>query len=152
FLPFEPLLPCVSPRFARGVVKWLPRTVGVLATVPMAIVMASARSGSLPVWLRVLPVAVGAIFLVFVVFRRRAFGEFVEYTMDPPDVVYGYRRFDALDRRGWTLLALLAAVPILLFVALAIDPRLSARTIATPALTLFATGSWNLSMGFLLVY
>jgi hypothetical protein len=152
FLPFEVLLPCEKPRFARGVVRWFPRALGVLATVPMGVVMASAPKESLSLVPRIVPVIVGVIFLVFVVFRRRLFGELVEYTPDPPDLVYGYRRFDRLNRRGWTLLALLAAVPILIFIVLLVDPRLVARAFATPALALFAIGSWNLSTGFLLVY
>jgi hypothetical protein len=152
FLPFEVLLPCESPRFAGWVVKWFPRVLGVLATVPLGVVMASAPGGSLPLWLRILPFVVAALFLALVVFRPWFFRELVDYTPDPPDVVYGYRRFDQLNSRGWALLVVLAAVPIVIFTLLRLDPRLVARMLATPALGLFAIGSWNLSTGFLLVY
>jgi hypothetical protein len=152
FLPFEPLIPCVSPRFAGGVVRWLPRGLGVLAALPMAIVMFLAPAGSLPLWLRLTPVAVGIFFLVAVVFRRRLFGELVDYAPDPPDVKYGYRRFDRINRRGWRLLILLAVVPVTIFLVLLYDPRIVARTLTTPALALFAIGSWNLWTGFALIY
>src|SRR5215470_4817624 len=151
FLPFEVLLPCESPGFASWVVKWLPRFLGVLATVPLGVVMALVPGGSLPLWLRILPFGVAAVFLAFVVFRRQRFGDFVEY-IDPPEVAYGYRRFDRLNSRGWALLAVLAAVPSVIFILLRHDPRLVARMFATPALGLFAIGSWNLATGFLLVY
>jgi hypothetical protein len=152
FLPYEPLVPCVSPSFAAGVVQWLPRVLGVLAALPMALVMFMAPSGSLPFWLRLTPVAMGLFFLLAVVFRRRLFGELVDYAPDPPDVVYGYRRFDRINQRGWQLMTLLAAVPVLVFLVLLSDPRVIARELTTPALALFSIGSWNLWTGFALIY
>jgi hypothetical protein len=153
FLPFEPLLPCSSPRFARFVVKWAPRLVGVFATVPMAVVMwFYAAPDALSPWLRIMPVVVGTSFLLLAVFRRKLFGDLVVYGPDPPDLDYGYARFNRINRRGWVLLGLLAAMPIVVFIVLRLDPRMVARGISTPALALLAIGSWNLSTGFALIY
>jgi hypothetical protein len=152
FMPYEPLLPCESLRFTGAVVKWLPRAVGGLAVVPMAYAM--WKADSLPWQLRVVPAVVAGLFLAFVVLRRRSklLGELVEYRTHSEDPDYGYPRFDHINRSGWAFIGVLAAVPIVVLLALMIDPRLSARALAAPALALFAIGSWNLSTGFLLIY
>ena len=150
FAPLDQLLPCTSPRFAAWVVRWLPRGVGLFAMVPLAVSVALSPVAGIAPWVRPLPAMVAVIFFVFVVYRRRLFRELVHYLPSEPE--YAYRRFDRINRRGWTLLIVLAVVPIEIFLMLAIGPRGGSRWLGTPAVVLFALGSWNLSAGFALIY
>src|SRR5262249_16227985 len=66
--PFEPLLPGVRPGFARALVKWAPRALGFAATLPMLFVAFRSQQDA---WLRVLSLLFSALFVVFVLLRRK---------------------------------------------------------------------------------
>jgi hypothetical protein len=150
FAPYDPLLPCTREKLACSIVRWVPRAVGLCATIPLAISIGWPRSAEF-VWLRLLPFGVGVIFFVFVVVRRRVLGAFVEYLpADEPG--YAYRRFTRINSRGRVFLAAAVAVPLLVFLLLTLAPRVGSRWLGTPAIVLFALGSWNLFGGLALIY
>lgn len=152
FAPFDPLLPCSRPAFAARVISWAPRTLGFLAMAPLTVSIAwSQRIRDTAPWFWLLPAGVATLFIAFVVFRTKLFPELVDYH-DQLEPGYRYKRFDRINRVGWRLLGGLAAVPIVIFLALIFGPRAVGRWLGTPAIVLFAFGSWNLSAGFSLVY
>jgi hypothetical protein len=151
FAPFDPLLPCISERFARRVIKWTPRALGLAAIVPIALVFLLAqRMRHVELWVRLSPLVIAVVFLGFVVFRRKFFGELVE--LIPHEPGYGYRRFSKLNWKGWLLVSLLGAVSFFVFLSLCIDEIGVARWIGAPAILLFALGSWSIFGGFVLIY
>jgi hypothetical protein len=151
FAPFDYILPCVSKRFAARVIKWTPRVLGLLAVVPIALLLLfDARMKNTSLWLRLVPLAVGALLLGFFVFRRKAFGEFVVPLPAEPD--YGYQRFQMLTMNGRILVLLLFGLSVTVLVALLINGVTVARWIGSPAILLFALGSWALFGGFVLLY
>ena len=151
FAPFDTLLPCVSERFARGLIKWTPRGLGVAAIVPIALVFLIAQGMKhTPLWVRISPVGIAAVFFVFVVFRRRFFGELVELLPQEPG--YGYRRFGRINWKGWLLIGLLSAISFATLLVLWIDGVAVARWVGAPALVLLALGSWSIFGGFALIY
>ena len=151
FAPFDSLLPCVSERFARVLIKWTPRGLGVAAIVPIALVFLIAQGMKhTPVWVRISPLAVAVVFLGFIVFRRKFFGELVELLPQEPG--YGYRRFGKINWKGWVLLWLLGTISLSTLLLVWIGGAAVARWVGAPALLLIALGSWSIFGGFVLIY
>lgn len=132
------------PRFADACARIIPRTLGLLAGVPLALGMLAVSV--------VYAVILGALSIGFllVVWRRRHW--FLPATMPPGQDSPYYRHVDALSTPARQFLALLFAVSWVVFFAVWSVPVQASRAIGSPALLLVALGAWTLVGSMLLSY
>lgn len=149
---YDLLLPCDRPVFAAWVIKWTPRFLGLVSVVPIAYLFLFDRGIDAPIWLKSVPFAVAILFIGFVLFRRKLFGDLVEEVAGPPEPGYLYHRFIRITGRGWALIVVLFAISAFALVLLMHNEPANARWIGAPAILLLALGSWSLFGGFILIY
>jgi hypothetical protein len=133
-----------SEGFASACACWIPRALGLAATVPLAVVMFFAY----PVYGAVMA-GIAVVFGAFLIFRHR-----VPWLRDPhrAEGQSAYRCFDRMSvrARGW--LALLFVISWLVFLATWFWPVAAGRAIGAPVLLLVALGAWTLFGSIVLAY
>lgn len=138
-----------SQGFVDGVARWLPRLLGCAACMPMAFFMLGMGRR----WHYALALIVASLlFLVLVWTRRRLFNRFLDAASPGSSPHDSYRYFDAIGKYGWMGLAVLAAIPVLVGLALTIAPVRAGRMIGAPAIILVAFGGFTLLGGMVLTY
>jgi hypothetical protein len=130
-------------EFAERVACWLPRALGLLASLPLAVAMFKLSA----VYGAVLS-ALAALFLAFVVLRRR-----LPLVGDKPgESVTHLRGLKKMPPRARVVVVLLVATCWTVFFLLWWQPVAAARVIGSPALLLVALGGWTLTGSMLLSY
>lgn len=130
--------------FAGQCARWLPRVLGLLAAVPLAVTMFA-----LNVVFGLVMAALAAGFLGFVILRHR-----IAWLADPARSAgqSDYRCFEHMTPRAKGWLALLFAVSWLVFVAVWMWPVDVGRALGAPVLLLVALGAWTLFGSIVLSY
>lgn len=149
--------------FTNTVARWLPRVLGLLAIVPIALFMWRL---STPRWLAPVLLAVSVLFLL-VVWQRRKWFHVAPSEADltspraaapatggpaPQPLGSSYRYFRAISLSGRRFLLLLAVIPLLVLLAIVGWPLDTGRLLGAPALLLLAIGAWLLAGGMVLSY
>jgi hypothetical protein len=153
---FEPDLVgvCCSPRFARGVTKYLPRVLAVVAGLPVAVYQIFFSHVHFVQWLGVGSLALCAAVLVGLVFRRswgrRHHHRWVQYWSRRAHEAD--ERFDRLSGAARLFIGALFAISFGVFLALPLGLEQVARPLGAAALLMFALMSWNIFGGFILTY
>ncbi|HEY1391881.1 MAG TPA: hypothetical protein VFV25_00795, partial [Methylibium sp.] len=142
---------CVGPVFAARLVKWLPRVLAVLSTLPTAIYLLVEGQ-----WLVGVPVLVLALaLLVFVVWRRSWpwAGRRIAAAFST-DAALGeqWEHFDRIDPIGKALLWLLGLGPWGVLAGLLLADPGFARTLGAPGLLLLALAAWTVFGSMVLIY
>ncbi len=142
---------CISSRFARKVASWLPRTLAVLAALPVPVDLLLdpelRTTGALLV-------VTGVLVLLGLVLRRRwARGRCHEWVsrwqVREPESTESFERLSA---GAWAFIAVLFVVSYGLLIALPLGMETVARPIGSPAILLYALMSWAIFGGFVLTY
>lgn len=138
-------------EFTIAVARWLPRLLGLMACLPLALFMLGVGHRLL---YAIASIAVSVAFLLVVWARRKLFDDFLDKDHFVPgaDETCCYRYFKRIGARGWAGLALLAAVPVALLLAIWAWPIGTTRKVGTPAIILCAIGAWTLFGGMALTY
>ncbi len=128
-------------RYANACARIIPRALGLLACVPLALGMLGVG------WGYALMLGVLAVGFLLFVWRRREL--FRSADPLPPEEFAYYRSTQPVPRKAWAFLALLVLLSWLVFLALWWAPVQAGRFIGSPALLLVALGGWTLagSMG-----
>ncbi|MGH8199592.1 MAG: hypothetical protein ACREVO_04410 [Steroidobacteraceae bacterium] len=142
---------CRSPVFAQQVARWLPRSLAVLAALPVPINLLRDPGLRLTGALLILT---GALVLLGLVFRRqwaqsRQDAWVARWQAEGPESI---ARFEQLSMGAWSFITALFLVSFGLLAALLLGMETVARPIGSPALLLFALMSWAIFGGFVLTY
>lgn len=145
--------------FTEFCARWIPRVLGLLATLPFSITMIGVH----PLFGSILT-ALGLAFLAFV-WSRRYFDKLIKNKqlpglVDEPIVKIGhatrrgvhYAYFDTLGSKGTCTLLILFLISFLTLGLLWAYPIGFGRCVGAPALLLIALGSWTLMGGMVLSY
>lgn len=142
---------CRSPWFARAVARWLPRTLALLAGIPVVLWIAFELE---PAWVGETLVVANMLVFGLVVFRRPlsalAGHRWVDAWTRQSDEQF--ERFETIGPSGWVFILLLALLSAGLWIALPLGMERVARYVGSPALLLFALMSWTIFGGFVLTY
>lgn len=148
---------CMNPRFADGLRRWLPRALIVGGGLPIAIFfLMQARERLIGVAL--LAVTAG---LSLFVWKRRAWllklgsGSRLARWLaldGRREAIALMEREDRMSTPSRVLIALVLLLQWAIFAMLLARPEATARAIGSPALVLFAMGSWIVFGGILLTY
>jgi len=145
--PLDDLPRCISPDFAIGVNRWLPRVLGAASTFPIAIFFILAKAPFV-VWGPI--AATTTLFFVFVIMRRKMYPiarrGIHALRRDP------YPRFSHLRRPSRIFIGMVFAVSSAVLLAVWVSPVAAPRAIGAPILLLIALGSWTVFGSMALTY
>lgn len=135
-----------SAPFAEACARWLPRVLGVLATLPLGAAIASVHLGY--------GLMLGLLSLVFLgfVWKRRSFSRLIDTREAGAWPGEYYRSFTHIGPKGRMFFAFLVGVSWLVFFAVWLWPVEASRMLGAPALLLVALASWTLTGSMLLTY
>lgn len=124
--------------------RWVPRGLGLLAAVPLAVAMLAMN-----LIFGLVMAALAAAFLAFLIWRHN-----VPWLRDPDRAAgqSAYRCFDRMSRRARGWLALLFGVSWVVFMLVWLWPVPAGRALGAPVLLLLALGAWTLFGSMLLSY
>ncbi|MFN0163814.1 MAG: hypothetical protein ACKVQQ_21480 [Burkholderiales bacterium] len=132
--------------FAEACARWLPRLLGVVATLPLGVAIAFVHLDY--------GLILGLLSLMFLgfVWKRRSFSSLIDARDASvwPGVYYG--SFERIGPKGRTFIAFLVTISWAVFLAVWLWPIEAARALGAPALLLVALASWTLTGSMLLTY
>ena len=148
---------CSSPLFARRVAKGLPRTLAIVAGLPVpgVLLYRIVFYGQSELWLVVLSLLVSCLIVLALIALWRSWEALRYANWRPIFTLEGseeFEHFDALTRDARRFIYFLFAVSFGVWVAIPLGLEHVARPLGAPALLLLALMSWTIFGGFVLTY